>query len=1467
MLAQYPWPTPGGDTAVRLPATLNRGPRTSRDGEPRLQWITAVERNALVTNSTVFLQDEATLRAVNVETGELRWSTPFLGRPIPPIPGARLRPCVYGALVVATTLRDVHGFDAGRGTIEWQLGLKSLFATEDETEISVISVSAPTATDRGVLITALGVVGNRVETRLVLIDEQGSVIWNRSAGGASGATYVALGSAQPSVAAIGDRAYVLPQRGFLAAYHLSDGALDWAVGYPSYPSAGSRDALRYGESTRTPRLEARGRFVVAAPADASSLIVWDRFEGNRIATVPRQGARWWSWGEGSASAELALVHPDQVSFWKLDNDGTPIPTRERVLSPTEPRYSGPGASIDGRWWFPVENGAVRIDADSALHSQPLVGLTDVRSVVPWGEVLVVIDESGATLFRGKNNSSPQLTVDDARADLARGELTAAIEILDATPGDDQARTEREPLAREAVEWILRQSELPPRADSLATRAVKALPRQDERSRYGFELAQAFARAGRTAIAIELAYGVFDSAAQDTRIDVAPDFSVTVALATRRFLTQLLATEGAMELPVYRAIATRADEELERLLPTRSTTDLRSLWRRFPLTTSGRRAALEVAQRFYEQRNERLSLQTLERIVLLEPDTPEAVEARFRAVEIHRFAKRYASARVLLDELRGRYSDLKFVADPNGTTVGHRAELILASLPPSSEPDANDLDSNRILAPVWRSRTELLHSRAINVVPLKSPGTDVYGPHYLVISQRSIELREAENGQLLWVSRFPRPASDVRRRLYLDLGSFRAPIRVTESTVLLHDGERLMAISLEDGDRLWERFLPEARDEEGEFPNHIERVAANDDVVLAIGSTATLYAFDANTGEPLWESELGGAPIPGEQLDDPAGEREFRRSMQIEGDRFVIAYQDPARVEVRNLNTGDVIRTLDEPENTIFSQCPWFVDGGEALAIPNSGGVLRIVGVNDGVERGRIEFPSPVRAYYRKAELPHPVAELAPRRGKPILASFSIEDRRRLGDHTPKVRPRMVNDVRYFGGDLFVLSGGVTPRLVALEVPPALRESPVSRDLPTPFELRQRWSQSLRKQRATEALHFHRDRVLVRDKFLPQFTVLNRSNGSYDPTGQYRAALEFASGRDRLHFAEFIGDTLVIHTARGGMGFRPFSEAQLDALTWRALASIDLLAESPPERPPAEAAPIAFRSGRVDEACRILERNLTPLDVTPGDRRRWTVALEGLSQEEGEGAPLQWKVPLLARAPVIDGSLDEPWDARSAIEIRAPRYFLPIQGLREDLGAWTGWRDLSAVLYTGWSDKGFHLALDVTDDRIHAYDNSARRWNGDCLLIAFDILDDGGQVPHPDDLLLTLALTVPKPQPGEGEDEGLEEEDEPEEEDEETDRDDSPDGEYTVQRKPDDSGVIYEVTIPWSTFEARRPREQSAFPYSGLTFRMNLVLTDDDTGRGSRSYFSLSPGQKLREETRGIWDVFVPDLFPRLELTE
>ena len=454
---------------------------------------------------------------------------------------------------------------------------------------------------------------------------------------------------------------------------------------------------------------------------------------------------------------------------------------------------------------------------------------------------------------------------------------------------------------------------------------------------------------------------------------------------------------------------------------------------------------------------------------------------------------------------------------------------------------------------------------------------------------------------------------------------------------------------------------------------------------------------------------------------------------------------------------------------------------------------------------------------------------------PVLLGIARETGQLLWRRGLGSSRRTIQTIEYHEGQLYVLETSTsTRRIICLEVPVAFRQVE-GLDLLPQAELDIRWTQTLGRQWDSFQLVPYRDWLLVTAEFQCTLTVLDRDSGLVLRGGPFRLAQEFLAERKLLHHASFVEDTLVFVTQYGSAGLR--RRTPIEAITdqWKVLLELD--PTTGPDAPnPAtllSAALSAYRDGQTVRACRILETALSQPGLTSRTRRQLTLQLEGFSQDLGERKPLEITVGRLARPPAIDGALDEPWNAQSGVVLDGARFYHPVQGPNEDGSAWRGWRDLSVVMFTGWSDTGFHLALDVTDDSIHPYDRDAEQWLGDCLLMAFDFRGDGGLRPKGDDQLLTLALTVPPPPPPPppaGEDP----EDEPEESEDEVTR---PSGEFQVNRKADGSGVIYEVMIPWETF--RDARGEPPFPYPGTRFGLNIVLTDDDNGSGARSYFSLS----------------------------
>jgi hypothetical protein len=291
----------------------------------------------------------------------------------------------------------------------------------------------------------------------------------------------------------------------------------------------------------------------------------------------------------------------------------------------------------------------------------------------------------------------------------------------------------------------------------------------------------------------------------------------------------------------------------------------------------------------------------------------------------------------------------------------------------------------------------------------------------------------------------------------------------------------------------------------------------------------------------------------------------------------------------------------------------------------------------------------------------------------------------------------------------------------------------------------------------------------------------------------------------------------------------------------------------------------FRQGDVESAIAILNRSLLTEDVLsrdePAKRFQLSYLLDGMKEEHMKGSTPSIVARRFRTPPAIDGELNDSWDVSTRIRLNAPRHIGVVPG-PGDQRDWEGEEDLSADVYLGWDDQYFYFCLDVSDDVLHPYDKDADNWKGDCLLIGLDPTNDGGYRQRGNDQLMTLALTVPKRNKLDKKKKQEGEQGEEEEDEEEGKR---PDGLFSVKKKDDDTGAIYEVALTWSTFA--QGFEGGVPPQAGFTFGLSLLLTDDDTGQGATKTLSLNPCHLLprSQKSAWVWRFIIPAFFPKVTL--
>ena len=810
--------------------------------------------------------------------------------------------------------------------------------------------------------------------------------------------------------------------------------------------------------------------------------------------------------------------------------------------------------------------------------------------------------------------------------------------------------------------------------------------------------------------------------------------------------------------------------------------------------------------------------------------------------------------------------------------------------------------------VWRSPADLLATEK-TFLELDGPLPDSLAGCYLTQSRRVVECVHAGTGLPRWTVHLSLVPDFVFDPSHLNFpfarqGDKEIRGRFVDDLLILNDHRNLFAIDHVRGHVAWHVPIgdqPEVRD--GIRRGLRERIRGSvvgEDAVYVTTSRQRLRCYSLE-GEELWSRELGFPPTVDAPILTPGGIHVLRRrpaaylSYDREKGTPLLADSVPGRGPG---DAGDGARRKGEVRLDSGRQAsyrildPVEVGGGRVL-YPKARQLLLV-----DLEAGRIAWSyssdersgqPAIQDIFFDRELPDEVIVVLQRHNKwPALVGVSM----RTGRETWRYEkfPAQPTDFSVFQDrvsssaeegsrkHLFVIHGRERWKLLALEVSGGRpRESSTVAPIWPHREVQLGTVITLGRRRE---LHIAENAVIFPDPDL-SVSFYDRFKGSSispPPNVLSRFLVDKGSYRSRI-----VEGRLIVLTDRGAAAFAGLEsrfEEPFGSSASRRLVHLIRRHLQQPDRAEAVShlALEYFRIGDLETAMQLIDRSLESEAILMGssrdERDRLGLLLEGIKQEAMQRQPaVQLTAHRLLEPPVIDGALDDTWNYSWRSRLTRARHInrIPVPGLRR---TWEGQEDLSGVFYCGWDDEYFYFALDVEDDVLRAYDRDAENWTGDCLLIGLDPEGNGGYHQGGEDQLMTLALTIPKRRK-EAKDEDDEDADDPENPD--GDEDDAEDGEdgddekskpeglYSVKKKDDNSGAVYECAIPWSNFSTRDDTHREPVP--GLEFGLSLLLTDDDTGRGATKTLSLNPCHLIPREQKNmaIWRFLVPEYFPRIRL--
>ena len=233
-----------------------------------------------------------------------------------------------------------------------------------------------------------------------------------------------------------------------------------------------------------------------------------------------------------------------------------------------------------------------------------------------------------------------------------------------------------------------------------------------------------------------------------------------------------------------------------------------------------------------------------------------------------------------------------------------------------------------------------------------------------------------------------------------------------------------------------------------------------------------------------------------------------------------------------------------------------------------------------------------------------------------------------------------------------------------------------------------------------------------------------------------------------------------------------------------------------------------------------------------------------------GRPLPGRERNRVSGPPKATRLDEPYSRAGRLALDGLSHIRPIVDRPDPWRRWSGLQDASGHVYAAYDDKYLYIAAEIWDHRGTQFDEDSERWIGDTAVFSFDSSDNGGYgYDFKDDYCFWLYNPKPrmaKPKPKLNK--------KPEK------KSTGVPGVLTqIRWRGDGLMRTYEVAIPWKMLKGARPTP-------GRSVGFNLLLLDDDTGRGVARAISLVPGNLLDPILKGsIPRRYSPQRFVRILL--